>query len=73
MAGPVFVGVPIPSAAVGSLPVLRMSTLFLRTLRDDPADAEVPSHRQLVGERRETEWLRQRVSLAVVRGNAAAV
>lgn len=25
-----------------------MSTLFLRTLRDDPADAEVPSHRQLV-------------------------
>src|SRR3954467_1773651 len=29
-------------------PVLRMSTLFLRTLRDDPADAEVPSHRLLV-------------------------
>src|SRR3954453_12632145 len=27
---------------------LRMSTLFLRTLRDDPADAEVPSHRLLV-------------------------
>jgi prolyl-tRNA synthetase len=26
----------------------RMSTLFLRTLRDDPADAEVPSHRLLV-------------------------
>ncbi|MEM9041002.1 MAG: proline--tRNA ligase [Actinomycetota bacterium] len=25
-----------------------MSTLFLRTLRDDPADAEVPSHKQLV-------------------------
>jgi prolyl-tRNA synthetase len=25
-----------------------MSTLFLRTLRDDPADAEVPSHRWLV-------------------------
>jgi prolyl-tRNA synthetase len=25
--------------------VLRMSTLFLRTLRDDPADAELPSHR----------------------------
>jgi prolyl-tRNA synthetase len=25
-----------------------MSTLFLRTLRDDPADAEVPSHRLLV-------------------------
>jgi len=28
--------------------VLRMSTLFLRTLREDPTDAEVPSHRLLV-------------------------
>jgi prolyl-tRNA synthetase len=28
--------------------ILRMSTLFLRTLREDPADAEVPSHRLLV-------------------------
>jgi prolyl-tRNA synthetase len=28
--------------------VLRMSTLFLRTLREDPADAEVASHRLLV-------------------------
>ena len=28
--------------------VLRMSQLFLRTLREDPADAEVPSHRLLV-------------------------
>lgn len=28
--------------------ILRMSTLFLRTLRDDPADAEVPSHTLLV-------------------------
>ena len=28
--------------------MLRMSSLFLRTLRDDPADAEVPSHRLLV-------------------------
>jgi prolyl-tRNA synthetase len=27
--------------------LLRMSSLFLRTLRDDPADAEVPSHRLL--------------------------
>jgi prolyl-tRNA synthetase len=27
---------------------LRMSTLFLRTLRDDPADADVASHRLLV-------------------------
>jgi prolyl-tRNA synthetase len=26
----------------------RMSTLFLRTLREDPSDAEVPSHRLLV-------------------------
>ncbi|MEP6816475.1 MAG: proline--tRNA ligase, partial [Marmoricola sp.] len=25
-----------------------MSSLFVRTLRDDPADAEVPSHRLLV-------------------------
>jgi prolyl-tRNA synthetase len=33
---------------VGVLVLLRMSTLFLRTLRDDPADAEVPSHRLLV-------------------------
>jgi prolyl-tRNA synthetase len=31
-----------------SKPVLRMSKLFLRTLRDDPADAEVPSHKLLV-------------------------
>jgi prolyl-tRNA synthetase len=28
--------------------VLRLSTLFLRTLRDDPADAELPSHKLLV-------------------------
>ncbi|GAB76527.1 prolyl-tRNA synthetase [Austwickia chelonae] len=28
--------------------VLRMSTLFLRTLREDPADAELPGHRLLV-------------------------
>jgi len=28
--------------------VLRLSTLFVRTLRDDPVDAEVPSHRLLV-------------------------
>jgi len=28
--------------------VLRMSTLFLRTLREDPADAEVASHKLLV-------------------------
>lgn len=27
---------------------MRMSQLFLRTLRDDPADAEVPSHKLLV-------------------------
>ncbi|MEI2809210.1 MAG: proline--tRNA ligase [Nocardioides sp.] len=29
-------------------PVLRMSTLFVRTLREDPADAEVPSHKLLI-------------------------
>ena len=28
--------------------ILRMSSLFVRTLRDDPADAEVPSHRLLL-------------------------
>nr|WP_239020486.1 aminoacyl--tRNA ligase-related protein [Nakamurella antarctica] len=28
--------------------ITRMSTLFLRTLREDPSDAEVPSHRLLV-------------------------
>ena len=28
--------------------ISRMSTMFLRTLRDDPADAEVPSHKLLV-------------------------
>src|SRR5918992_3954102 len=28
--------------------LLRMSTLFVRTLREDPADAEVPSHRLLL-------------------------
>jgi prolyl-tRNA synthetase len=28
--------------------LLRMSTLFLRTLREDPADAELPSHKLLV-------------------------
>jgi prolyl-tRNA synthetase len=31
-----------------SAQVLRMSRLFVRTLRDDPNDAEVPSHRLLV-------------------------
>jgi prolyl-tRNA synthetase len=36
--------------SVDSLDVMptRMSQLFLRTLRDDPADAELPSHRLLV-------------------------
>ncbi len=28
--------------------MLRMSTLFVRTLRDDPSDAEIPSHKLLV-------------------------
>ena len=45
---------PAPNRAwirVGAISVggvLRLSTLFLRTLRDDPADAEVPSHKLLV-------------------------
>src|SRR5436190_20963807 len=34
--------------ASGGTVVTRMSTLFLRTLREDPADAELPSHRLLV-------------------------
>src|SRR5690348_524345 len=32
----------------GQTVLLRMSKLFLRTLREDPADAEVPSHKLLV-------------------------
>ena len=28
--------------------ITRMSSLFVRTLREDPADAEVPSHKLLV-------------------------
>lgn len=32
----------------GERVLLRMSDLFLRTLREDPADAELPSHRLLV-------------------------
>lgn len=35
---------PISSPAV----ITRMSQLFLRTLRDNPADAEVPSHKLLI-------------------------
>ena len=34
--------------AVASTCVMRMSELFLRTLRDDPADADVDSHRLLL-------------------------
>ncbi len=36
------------SSDLGVIVLLRMSSLFLRTLREDPADAEVPSHRLLV-------------------------
>ena len=36
------------SRSKGAPVLLRMSSLFLRTLREDPADAEVPSHRLLV-------------------------
>src|SRR4029450_2020515 len=40
----------VHAAGGGTLPgvLMRMSTLFLRTLREDPAEAEVPSHRLLV-------------------------
>ena len=37
-----------PGATRLTAMLLRMSTLFVRTLREDPADAEVPSHRLLV-------------------------
>ena len=39
-----------PSGGVATLRrvLTRMSSLFLRTLREDPADAEVPSHKLLV-------------------------
>ena len=38
------------AAGVSNIPgvLMRMSTLFLRTLREDPAEAEVPSHKLLV-------------------------
>ncbi len=40
---------PVRGRQVGCSPVItRMSHLFLRTLRDDPADAEVASHKLLV-------------------------
>ncbi|MFZ2501121.1 MAG: proline--tRNA ligase [Nocardioides sp.] len=35
-------------SASRSASVLRLSSLFVRTLREDPADAEVPSHKLLV-------------------------
>src|SRR5262245_45658326 len=37
-----------PGSCGGKAVLLRMSRLFLRTLREDPADAEVPSHKLLV-------------------------
>ncbi|MFC8921483.1 proline--tRNA ligase [Cellulosimicrobium sp. NPDC057127] len=37
-----------PLAAARSADLLRLSTLFVRTLREDPADAEVASHKLLV-------------------------
>ena len=41
--------VPLLSAPKERFAVItRMSSLFLRTLREDPADAEVPSHKLLV-------------------------
>ncbi len=46
-APPRWVACDVPNG-LEALVLLRMSTLFLRTLREDPADAEVPSHRLLV-------------------------
>ena len=39
---------PAPEGGCSLRRMLRMSSLFVRTLRDDPADAEVASHRLLV-------------------------
>src|SRR3954468_848581 len=39
---------PAREASVSTLGAMRMSELFLRTLRDDPADADVDSHRLLL-------------------------
>src|SRR5690606_20288232 len=41
-------GIPPRSHRGVVVVLLRMSNLFLRTLREDPADAEVPSHKLLV-------------------------
>jgi prolyl-tRNA synthetase len=38
----------MPGALSWPAVITRMSELFLRTLRDDPADAEVPSHKLLI-------------------------
>ena len=40
-----------PPERATSLPRMRMSALFLRTLRDDPADADIDSHRLLAAGR----------------------
>ena len=39
---------PVPTPGYAARVLMRMSTLFLRTLREDPAEAEVPSHKLLV-------------------------
>ncbi len=47
--GPDILREPLFPVPFGAPPVaMRMSSMFLRTLREDPADAEVPSHRLLV-------------------------
>lgn len=40
--------VPVRRSSTGAADLLRLSSLFVRTLREDPADAEVASHRLLV-------------------------
>jgi prolyl-tRNA synthetase len=48
MAGTVTGGTDETRPGYAPCVLTRMSSLFLRTLREDPADAEVPSHRLLV-------------------------
>jgi prolyl-tRNA synthetase len=38
----------VPEGLKGHIVITRLSELFVRTLREDPADAEVPSHKWLV-------------------------
>ena len=59
-------GPPLASGA------MRMSALFLRTLRDDPADAEVDSHRLLVAGRLHPAGRERHLLVAAARPPGAA-